>query len=63
MAKTQSEPILEGEDWRCTLSEFLEANEDGLDETEIADLRALKVGDEMPFGGGAAALSIVRRVA
>lgn len=45
-----------------TYHEFVEANKDGLDEEEIAEIEALGVGEEMTFGGGAAALAILRRV-
>lgn len=46
-----------------TLDDFLDANKDTLDDEEIAQLRALRVGDKMTFGGGAAPLATVVRLA
>ena len=45
---------------RVELAEFLDANPD-LDPDEVHAVRSLEPGDEMCFGGGAAALFVLRR--
>lgn len=41
---------------------FLRDNTDGITESERKQVRALKIGESMQFGGGAAASSTIRRV-
>jgi len=46
---------------RCTVGEFIVDNVDGLGHEEIRDLCALKPGESLVFGGGAAAVFEVAR--
>ena len=46
----------------CTLQEFLENNQEGLEESEIEAIKALKVGESFGSGGGAWATWTVKRV-
>lgn len=48
---------LDGE--RVDLNELLDANREGLDDEEIAAIRAMKPGDSITFGGGAWATFVV----
>lgn len=47
----------------CTLAAFIDDNADGIDDEDIANIRALAVGDSVRFGGGAAPLFTVTRTA
>lgn len=46
----------------CSLLEFLDANREGLDDIEIAAVTALRVGEFVLLGGGAAAWCRVERI-
>lgn len=46
----------------CTLQEFLETNQEGLEESEVLAIRALKIGESFGSGGGAFATWTVKRV-
>lgn len=51
---------LDDEPLGITIDEFIAENE--FDADEIAEIRGLHVGEEIKFGGGAAALTVLRRV-
>jgi hypothetical protein len=47
--------------WQGGLAEFLDDNADGLDDESTKQLRTMKPGESIMFGGGAAPLVEVRR--
>lgn len=63
MDKTLARYVIVDEPGDFSLEDLIQANEDGLNEKDVAEIRQLSVGQSVTFGGGAAAECEIKRIA